>query len=168
MLWAQVLSRAVTECLSGSCSSREVMHRCTDCRKGLASAAERRAMSAVLSARTLARPTQPGDRGCQLPRASGELEQNGLEPQGRPRGPCPGPLHASSEPRGDCLPSPRLPLGLSPRWVPMSPSSHVCPQVSLEEAHRSRWACSPLIPRTRLPRSCRDTMGSKTLLFPCD
>ena len=40
MLWAQVLSRAVTECLSGSCSSREVMHLCTDCRKGLASAAE--------------------------------------------------------------------------------------------------------------------------------
>lgn len=66
MLWAQVLSRAVTECLSGSCSSREVMHRCTDCRKGLASAAERPAMSAVFSARTLARPTQPRDQGCQL------------------------------------------------------------------------------------------------------
>lgn len=40
MLSAQVLSRAVTECLSGSCSSLEVMHRCTDCRKGLASATE--------------------------------------------------------------------------------------------------------------------------------
>lgn len=47
MLCAQVLSRAVTECLSGSCSSLEVIHRCTDCRKGLASATEQRALSTV-------------------------------------------------------------------------------------------------------------------------
>lgn len=51
MLCAQVLSKAVTECLSGSCSSLEVMHRCTDCRKGLASATQQQALSAVFSAR---------------------------------------------------------------------------------------------------------------------
>lgn len=47
MLSAQVFSRAVTECLSGSCSSLEVMHRCTDCRKGLASAIEQWVLSTV-------------------------------------------------------------------------------------------------------------------------
>lgn len=51
MLCAQVLSKAVTECLSGSCSSREVMHRCTDCRKGLASATEQQAMNTKPSPR---------------------------------------------------------------------------------------------------------------------
>lgn len=36
MLCAQVFRRAVTECLSGSCSSLEVMYLYTDCKKGLA------------------------------------------------------------------------------------------------------------------------------------
>lgn len=60
MLCAQVLSRAVTECLSGSCSSLEVMHRCTDCRKGLASATEQWALSAAPYVRTAG--TRPGPR----------------------------------------------------------------------------------------------------------
>lgn len=36
MLCAQVFKSAVTECLSGSCNSFEVMYRYTDCKKGLA------------------------------------------------------------------------------------------------------------------------------------
>lgn len=35
-LWAQVWSSSVTECLSGSCSSLDVMFWCTLCRKLLA------------------------------------------------------------------------------------------------------------------------------------
>ena len=60
MLCAQVLSRAVTECLSGSCSSLEGMNRCTDCRKGLASATEQRA----LSTRPNPWPTRVAPVGC--------------------------------------------------------------------------------------------------------
>ena len=36
MLWAQVFSNSVTECLSGSCSSLEVMFLWTVCRNEFA------------------------------------------------------------------------------------------------------------------------------------
>lgn len=45
-LWAQVLSSSVTECLSGSCSSLDVMFLWTVCRKPLAPETQQRHLDA--------------------------------------------------------------------------------------------------------------------------
>lgn len=48
-LWAQVLSSSVTECLSGSCSSLDVMFLWTVCRKLFAPGGERESRGQVES-----------------------------------------------------------------------------------------------------------------------
>lgn len=97
-------------------------------------------------------------------------------PQGQPQGAGPGPLCARSEPQGTITISETLwascHSAMSPRWVPMSPSSCLLPQVSLAEAPGAAGTAGLLTPHSldmdplQFQDRQRDTMGAETLLSP--
>jgi len=132
-LWAQVLSRAVTECLSGSCSSREVMHWCTDCRKGLASAEKG------------GREPLPGPP---LPSPARGLGASSHTPADSWTGDCP---------QGLVLYRPALSPGrnVSTNGVFPGPVLQMGPQ----EPHRDPWGCWDSLSPEPAVQHCRGVVG---------